>query len=107
MGGRGSILSPRTVLTKICMVSGSSGEADREAGDGERMMKMDMMGVAVNGSDEEEGLTEVSGLMDWCFAVSCCKGNGFWESEVITTQARLAVFITFRSRSIRSSTDCT
>jgi hypothetical protein len=94
------------------MVSGSSGEADREAGDGERMMKIDMMGVAVSGSDEEEGLTEVSGLMDWCFAVSCCKGNGFWEkhihaSRLLALAPRLVVFITFRSRPIRSSIDCT
>jgi hypothetical protein len=37
VGGQGDILSPRTVLTKICKVSAGSGDADREAGDGERM----------------------------------------------------------------------
>jgi hypothetical protein len=35
--GRGSLLSPDTFLTKICIVSATSGDADREIGDEERM----------------------------------------------------------------------
>jgi hypothetical protein len=38
VGGRGSLLSPETFLTKICMVSASSGDADREIGDEERIV---------------------------------------------------------------------
>lgn len=38
VGGRGALLSPETFLTKICMVSAGSGDADREIGDEERMV---------------------------------------------------------------------
>ena len=34
----GSLLSPETFLTKICIVSTGSGETDREAGDEERIL---------------------------------------------------------------------
>lgn len=35
---RGSLLSPETFLTKICIVNAGSGETDREAGDEERIL---------------------------------------------------------------------